>query len=177
MVYAPCAAGTAIAAGAPADGKLVKAFKGVGGSVMMTRYSVRFFGLLETISALGHLQRNAAKGAITDTQGAAIEALQHLSMLFYYGLEHYCYVEYASPGTFPAETVGKCERISCGAWFVWILLELAMIAKTHQGLAASGKLTKGTASWFDCMDWARRCYRFVLLVVFLVDHVQMHKRT
>lgn len=143
MSDAVVAANAAIQAGHAPDSKLVKVFRGIGGNVMMTRYAVRFWGILESVSALGHLRRQAKEGKITDSQQFAIETLQNLSLLFYYGMEHYCYINYAAPGTFDDATVGKCERISCGAWFVWILLEVAAIVKEYKRLVAEGKLTSG----------------------------------
>ena len=110
---------------------------------MMTRYSIRFWGILESVSALAHLKRQHENGKILDKPQAAIEALQNLSLLFYYGMEHYCYIDYTAPGTFDAATVGKCERVSCGAWFVWILLELMAILKQYQELSTMKKLTAG----------------------------------
>ena len=93
----------------------------VGGSVMITRYSVRFWGILESISELGHLYKQAQSPAgLSDRGSAAISVLQIAALgsgcCFTTGWS----ITATSTTQHPAlGTVDACSRMSCGAWLAW----------------------------------------------------------
>jgi hypothetical protein len=136
------AAATSIRLGYEPSSQIVKVFRGVGGSMTMSRYTLRFWGILESVSALAALFQDASPA---DRTAWLIEVVQNASLLFYYGLEHYCFVEYCAPNTFPAAVVGSFERTSCAAWLVWIILEFLAQARQLLKLWHSDKLTFGEA--------------------------------
>jgi len=88
------------------------------------RTITRFTGVPDTIEALGaHLQTSPGR------PNYLIELCQHISMLFYYPLEHIAWLRDLKVLSGPT---GHLWRGSSQAWAVWVVLEIILTWKRYK---------------------------------------------
>ena len=93
------------------------------------RTITRFTGVPDTIEALGaHLQTSPNR------PDYFVELCQHISMLFYYPLEHIAWLRDLNVLSGPTD---RLWRGSSQAWAVWALLEIGLVWKKYRNPKAT----------------------------------------
>lgn len=132
------------AAGVSASSAAPQLIRGVCGNVGLSRQVIRWWGTLEYVSALAHQVRDARKPC-PDRVNWFIELLQNVSMLLYYPMDNVLHVHYTAPGVLPGDTIGTVERVGCGLWLLWAVLELWRLHRVRTAEEADGTLTSQNA--------------------------------